>query len=1007
MISFTRKVFSRGVLMCLALSVWTAASLMAQPASSLHGKVLDPSNSAVPKASVIVSGPGGTTKVTETNNDGDYNVAGLPPGKYTVRVTAPGFTLFENTSVDIAAGRPGTLDIKLTVEVSKQEVTVSDTQQVELDPAKNAGALILKQEDLDMLSDDPDDLQAELLALAGPSAGPNGGQIFIDGFSGGQLPPKDSIREIRINSNPFSAEFDQSGRGRIEIFTKPGSEKFHGSVNASYSSWLFNARNPYITSQLFPVPASDTKNLQANLSGPVIKGKLSFFVDFSRRQQREDAIINAQVLNPVTLDVVQQGFAIIAPNENTRFSPRFTYQLSPNISLDGRYSIDTSERDNQGVGGTNLPSTSQTTQGKNQTFNLTETQIVNARTINETRFQYFRSNSTSTGDNPVLNISVSDGFTTGSSLISNFTHNNNYELQNYTSITHGTQFIKFGVRIRGNTTDTAQTNDFTGQFNFSNITAYQIMQQGIRDKLSLAQIIAAGGGPNQYSFASGNPLIDGHQIDAGPFFQDDWRVKPNITLSLGMRYEVQNNISDKGSFAPRVGLAWGIGPSQGRVRTPKTVFRAGIGYFYDRFSLGNVLNAERFNGVNQVTYNITNPPFYPDAGVPVPPVSTLTNPVNAVAASTYHIDSNLQAPTMLQSAIGVDRQLPKGVTVSVNYINSRGTHVLRTVDINTPLLGTYVPPIGLTPAQGVYPYTQAAGILNLYSTSGSYRQQQFMVNMNGRINSRISLFGFYAYGRVNTDVNGAPSNPYNFHADYGPASYDIRHRINVNGSLVLPYGLRMSPNITFNSAPPFNITEGVDALGNNMFNSRPAFAPAGLSLPACNQQIARALKPCLVSPTAFGSFVINPGAVGLTPISVNDFRAFDQFQFNVRLSRTWGFGESTAPPARPDRGGAGGRGPGFGQAAGGGGPRGGGGGRGGGGAPPGGMGGMGGESSGKRYTVTAGIFVHNLFNNVNQGSPDSNLLSTRFGQSLNLANIGGPGGTAFNRRIDLNLRLSF
>ena len=108
-------------------------------------------------------------------------------------------------------------------------MTVTDTQQVELDPAKNAGALVLKQEDLDMLSDDPDDLQADLLALAGPAAGPNGGQIFIDGFSNGQLPPKESIREIRINSNPFSAEYDTSGRGRIEIFTKPGSDKFHGS----------------------------------------------------------------------------------------------------------------------------------------------------------------------------------------------------------------------------------------------------------------------------------------------------------------------------------------------------------------------------------------------------------------------------------------------------------------------------------------------------------------------------------------------------------------------------------------------------------------------------------------------------------------------------------------------------------------------------------------------------------------------------------------------------------
>src|SRR5439155_19676805 len=182
------------------------------------------------------------------------------PGKYTVRVSAAGFTLLERTDIDIPGGRPLTLDAKLALATEKQEITVKDTQTVELDPAKNAGALVLKEADLDMLSDDPDDLQADLLALAGPAAGPNGGQIFIDGFSSGQLPPKDSIREIRINSNPCSAEYDTQGHGRIEIFTKPGSDKFHGSLNATYSDHIWNARNPYNT-QTSGLPASDTKNL--------------------------------------------------------------------------------------------------------------------------------------------------------------------------------------------------------------------------------------------------------------------------------------------------------------------------------------------------------------------------------------------------------------------------------------------------------------------------------------------------------------------------------------------------------------------------------------------------------------------------------------------------------------------------------------------------------------------------------------------------------------------------
>jgi hypothetical protein len=371
-----------------------------------------------------------------------------------------------------------------------------------------------------------------------------------------------------------------------------------------------------------------------------------------------------------------------------------------------------------------------------------------------------------------------------------------------------------------------------------------------------------------------------------------------------------------------------------------------------------------------------------------------------MSSATYHIDSQWRAPTMMQAAIGIDRQLPKNTTLSVNYINSRGEHILQTVDTNTPLPGTYNP---LNPAAAVYPLGAAAGLYELYETSGDYKQNQLVFNVNSRINSKFSLFGYYAYGHVNSDVLGSPSNPYNFHQDWGPASYDIRNRININGSLVLPYGLRMSPNITYNSAPPFNVTQGIDVVGDTLTNSRPAFAPAGFAGPACTTTLAKNLTPCLISGGVYGNFVINPQAAGLTPIPVNAFRAAQQFQINVRLSRTWGFGESTAPNPNRGQGRGGAGGPGFGAPAGGGGRGGGGGGARGGGGP----GGGGGENSGKRYSLTAGIFVHNLLNNVNAGTPVGDLLSPRFGETENLANIGGPGSLAFNRRIDLSLRFSF
>jgi len=1027
-------IFSKRAVLLVVLVLALSAALMAQTPGSLKGQVLDPSGAAVPGATVTLTGPNGVVKVAQSDNNGLYSVVGLPPGKYTVRVIAAGFDLFEGSIADLPGGRASTFDAKMSVASEKQEVTVKDTQQVELDPAKNAGALVLKEADLDMLSDDPDDLQADLLALAGPAAGPNGGQIFIDGFSSGQLPPKDSIREIRINSNPYSAEYDTQGHGRIEIFTKPGTDKYHGSVNVTYSDHIWNARNP-IDTQPSGLPAQDTKNLMATFSGPINK-KASFFLDFTRRQLREAALVTPVLLDPNTFQPLPAApFGLVEPTTNTRFSPRVNYQLTSKITLDARYVYSKSETINSGPGGFNLASTAATNHGTNQQFFLTETMVVNTSTINESRFQYFRNDTNSIGVDPELNISVGSAFTQGSNYQQSYTNQGNYELQNYTSITHGTQFIKFGARLREIRQSNYTTNNFLGQYNFANINDYSQFEEGLANGTPLPTLFAAGVGPIQYQQNFGQPLIAGNQFDAGLFFQDDWKLIPSMTLSLGLRYEIQNNISDHGDWAPRIGWAWGLGGGQGRFRTPKTVLRAGSGFFYDRFSLSNVLNAERFNGINDLAFTITNPQFYPNnsttnpnnypfVGIPIPGEAAL-QAANMAGATIYKIDPNLHAPTQLQSAVSIDRQLPHNVTMSVQYLNTRGSHTLFSngININAPYPGSYVPPSVGLPAQGLYPYGQAAGIIDEYSTSGIYKQNQFVVNSNARINARFSLFGYYVYGRVNSDANASPSNPYNLAQDYGRASYDIRHQANVNGSIMAPYGIRFSPNIGIRSSPPYNIVTGLDDYGTTVLNQRPAFIPAGSNLPDCSARPEAGGAPCIVNIASSAvarsggatGFVVNPTS-GMKIIPINYGTAFPQYNINMRISRTWGFGELTAAGRNRQQqqdGGPGGRGGGFGQVPGGGGGRGGGGGggapRGGGGPGGGGMGG--GDSSGRRYSVTASMMFHNMFNTTNKGAPVGSLLSPEYGESLSLATSGfGAGGAAaqaFNRRIDFSLRFSF
>ena len=168
-----------------------------------------------------------------------------PAGKYALTVVAQGFTLYENDNV-VIADQPLRLNVAMAIEVEAQKVQVSDTAPtVDVNPANNAGAIVISGKELEALPDDPDELLSDLQALAGPSAGPNGGQMYIDGFTAGQLPPKSSIREIRINQNPFSAEYDKLGYGRIEIFTKPGTDKYHGQFFVIGNDSAFNSKNPF------------------------------------------------------------------------------------------------------------------------------------------------------------------------------------------------------------------------------------------------------------------------------------------------------------------------------------------------------------------------------------------------------------------------------------------------------------------------------------------------------------------------------------------------------------------------------------------------------------------------------------------------------------------------------------------------------------------------------------------------------------------------------------------
>ncbi|MGA9760033.1 MAG: carboxypeptidase regulatory-like domain-containing protein, partial [Candidatus Sulfotelmatobacter sp.] len=365
----------------------TAATLAAT--GTLRGQVTDPSGAAIANANVVMTPAAisSTPITTQANGQGFYEFKGLATGQYTLTVVAPGFSVYENDNVVITGDQPLRLNVAMAIQVEEQKVQVSDTAPVvDVNPANNAGAITISGKELEALPDDPDELLTDLQALAGPSAGPNGGQLYIDGFTAGQLPPKESIREIRINSNPFSAEYDKLGYGRIEVFTKPGTDKFHGQLYVDGNDSPFNSPNPF-----GPVnqPAYDSTLFSANIGGPLNK-KASFFLDAQRRNINDLNEVNASILDPTTFTETPFIEAVPFPRHRTNITPRLDYALSKNNTLTARYQFYRDVEDNEGVGQFTLASQGYNSGSTEHTLQISDTQVIGSKIVNETRFQYLR-----------------------------------------------------------------------------------------------------------------------------------------------------------------------------------------------------------------------------------------------------------------------------------------------------------------------------------------------------------------------------------------------------------------------------------------------------------------------------------------------------------------------------------------------------------------------------------------------------------------------------------------
>ena len=954
----------------------TAATGNTAAQATFRGKIADPTGALIPGASVTISnGKGQTVASATADASGSYETHAPAPGTYSVTATSAGFAPFVSQGIVVAAGQVKHVDITMAIEAAQQTVTVSDdTPTVSVEADANSNSIVLKGKDLEALSDDPDELSNELTALAGPSAGPNGGQIYIDGFTGGQLPPKSSIREIRVNQNPYSAEYDRLGFGRIEILTKPGTDKLHGQFSIQGNDSSFNTGNPFTSD----IPSYYSDQYNGTLNGSLNKST-SFFISAEHRSQNLDSVYNAAC--DATGSCPADGItgAISNPRSRTNVSPRIDFQIGAKNTLTIRYQYYHNSETGD-LGATQLPTgaTGETTNDNN--LQISDTEVINDHLVNETRFQYNRVVTDTNSVSAAPTLSVLGAFSSGGSTEQNIhDHTDRWELQNLSTMSLGAHALKFGMRIRDSRDANNADSGFNGTFTFASPTDYATAVQN--------PALAA---PTQLTYANGAQGVVANVFDGAAYVQDDWKFNPRLTLSGGLRWESQNHVSDHSDWAPRFAVAYALDGKKGK--QAKTVLRAGYGIFYDRLQIANFLNINRSLAQGQFVVATPGSACFAASVTAFNP--TACGSGTAQGKTIYQVAPSYRSPYSQQFGASIERQISKVQTATLTYLHSQGVHQL--AEINAPLTQLQVNE-GVDHAYEYFP-------------QGIYKQDQLILNTNARFSPNFSVFGFYTFSLAHTDGSGGSiaANSQNLSLDYGRAAFVSRNQLFLIGNYVGPWAIRFNPFLIAQSGKPFDITSNQDVNGDSFLNDRPGVVDSS----NCTADSAQYLQ------TSYGCLDTLPVA-GETILGNNAGRGPAAVAVNLRISRSFGLGPKIGE-TNANQGGP----PGGGPPGGGGGGRGGGGfgGGPGGGFGPGGFGGGGGRGQGgggpvntRKYSLTFSAQALNLFNDIDYGAPIGTVTppgklqpgeTNPFGTSKSLqGGIFSQGSAA--RRIFLQASFSF
>ena len=779
--------------------------------------VADPTGAIVPNAEVDLLDTNGAVEGSiHSDGEGNFQLAAPHAGNFTLVVSEPGFETVRTpvviASPSAAAGAAITakmlpaiapLHIILPIAAVATMVRVNgDTSEDLTAPDANHDSSVMTASDLKALPIFDNDYATAMSAFLDSSVSDTGGTgLMVDGVEANRATVSASaIKEIRINQDPYSAQYYYPGRGQMEIITKSAADHYHGQFNFLFRDSALNAQNALAPTK----PFEERQTYEGHITGPVPHSpKTSFLGSFNRVLYDQDSVVNA-VVESTPDDPSGAYFAnVYTPARDTEFSTRVAHQFREGVSGYLQYSYQDSTSQNEGVGGQSLAAAGYNNQYREDDFVAHLDQTLSATMLNQVSVVGERDSNRNSNVAEAPQISVAGDFVSGSAQTDSLGSEYNVRLYDMLTWTRGRNTIKLGAgtphidrRAYDDNTNELGSYTFGPTLASDGITVLQTALQNYAANL-----------PSAFTENTGQVHFVYHQQEMGAFIQDQFKVSDRFQITPGLRYDWQNFLATRRlGFSPRVSFAWLLNEQS------KTVIRGGGGIYYDRFGSGPLLDLARYgNAARRALVLSLDPATLPATGcVPITNCATLS----AQPPSLAHLEPNAKIPYQIQYGLSVERQLGEKATGVVSVYSSRGIDAFRSVDINAP-----------TPESGyaVRP-DPAYGRIRQMQPEGFWQGDGMDISYRGRLDKYFSGFGRYTWSHYDSNTGGIgwfPQNQYNPNDEWARTGFDRRNRLGMYAMFNSESVLNVSAGIFANSGTPWTVTTGTDAYGDDLFNTRP------------------------------------------------------------------------------------------------------------------------------------------------------------------------------------------